>query len=104
MTEQAAKPKFFISNRDAYYFTVNQDVPVDKEKLIKLGCVFHESLDHMYSYVMETLHLDRDEVDGSEILIINQDGLLNESQHARFYELELKSGESINDYIAKYIN
>lgn len=104
MTGQASKKQFFISNAHSYYFAVDKDVPVTKEVLIALGCVFHESLELMYKHVMEVLHLDISEVHGSEILIVNQDGILKVSQHAHFYEIKLGSGESINHYIAEYIN
>lgn len=104
MNQQQTKPQFFISNADHYYFVVDQDLPVNKDELIALGCTFHETLEDLYIHVCKNLRLEREEVAGGEIVLINSDGTMKESQHAYFSEIDLEEGESLNHYIAKYIN
>lgn len=98
------KPQYFISNKDDYFFQVERDVAIDLEQLKQSGCIFHASLNDMYDHVQKQLKLMRDEVEGLEIVIIKSDGVLKESQHAYFSEIELGQDQTINHYIIGYIN
>lgn len=93
----------YISNAENYCFSVRQDVPVNKDALSELDCIFHNSLEDLQKHAMDAFDLDRDEL-GSEITIINDEGVLKVSQHAYFCEIDLDTCESINHYIATYSN
>ena len=99
------KPEqYFITNRANYYFTVDGKIELDTILIAEMGCSVHPTLDNMYNHVQEALGLERDEVEACEVVLILNDGVIKQSQHAHFAEVELNDGCTIENYIAEYVN
>ena len=58
----------YIVNSSNYYFSVDQSVDMDCTILSSFGLKDFVSKEAMYEYVCENLHLDLDEVDGTDVL------------------------------------
>lgn len=59
----------FVANSQSHYFSVSPTVQLDIELLKTQGCTICATLQDLYTHVMETLSLEIDEVEGTELLI-----------------------------------
>lgn len=94
-------PKY-ITNKDGYYMVVEDNVPLDEERMRDEGCEFHPDKEAMYQTVANMNNLEYDEVEGLEYLVAMDSEGVPYSLDTRGFREDIKD-DSVGKYISDFV-
>lgn len=88
---------FFIMNKFGHYFVVEE--PIDTNKLVHCTCF--DSLDALLEAAADNSGCSVDELNGSEIRVLQREGVWHETTHSGQL-IPIEDALSIHDFLSEY--
>ena len=91
----------YVLNENGVYFMIDQFVDVSANLLVEIGCKVFDNIDSLYDAVQDETGLERDEVEGNELRIFENNGDIFCYDQVRDHEEEIN--RSVEFFVSEYV-